>query len=123
MLILPVTVWVVMAVTAGLGVLVLVALIRGQQVGTAIWYASIVTEISMLALLLISIWRLADADPRMSAPIFLSYVVGMLLLLPVAVFWAIAERTSRWGMAVLLIAVAGLLVMDGRLLQLWAGHP
>ena len=51
------------------------------------------------------------------------YLVGLLIILPVAGFWAIAERESRWGTAVLLLAAVGLGIMVGRILQLWNGHP
>ena len=51
---------------------------------------------------------------------FWGYLVTALLLLPIAAAWAFAERT-RWSSVVLLVAALTVLVMQWRLVQIWAG--
>lgn len=52
---------------------------------------------------------------------FVGYLVGPVLVVPVAVFWALAERT-RWGPAVLVIGCLAVPVMLLRLRQVWEAH-
>jgi hypothetical protein len=52
---------------------------------------------------------------------FVGYLVGPVLVVPLAVFWALAERT-RWGPAVLVIGCLAVPVMLLRLRQVWEAH-
>jgi hypothetical protein len=52
---------------------------------------------------------------------FAGYLVGPVLVVPVAVFWALAERT-RWGPAVLVVGCLAVPVMLLRLRQVWDAH-
>ena len=52
---------------------------------------------------------------------FGSYLVGLLILLPLGTWWSLGDR-SRGGTAVLLVAVLTLAAMVLRLSQIWAGY-
>lgn len=52
---------------------------------------------------------------------FVGYLVGPVLVVPLAVFWALAERT-RWGPAVLVVGCLAVPVMLLRLRQVWEAH-
>lgn len=96
--------------------------IRGRQIDDPLLYLAGATELAVIAQLVVGITRVSAASPQMSKALFIAYLVGLIFVLPIAGFWAIAERASRWGTGVLLVATLGLLVMVFRLLQLWTGH-
>ena len=118
----PLTV-VVLGATTVLALLAAVATVRGRPIDNPIFYLMIAVEVLLVLQLVVGIATSGSADPRMNTGIFIAYLVGLLIVLPVAGFWAIAERESRWGTAVLLLAAVGLAIMVGRILQLWNGHP
>ena len=96
--------------------------VRGRAIDNPLFYLLCAAEALLVVQLVVGILRLGDANSHMSRGIFIAYLAGMVAVLPVAGLWAIAERRSRWGTGVLLVALAGLLVMVLRLVQLWAGH-
>lgn len=66
-----------------------------------------VLELGLLAQLVVGVVRLAGTDRDVSGATFVGYLVGLLLILPAAAFWARGEP-SRAGTAVWV--VAGLVV-------------
>jgi hypothetical protein len=52
---------------------------------------------------------------------FAGYLLGPVLVVPVAVVWALAEKT-RWGPAVLVVGSLAVPVMILRLRQVWEAH-
>lgn len=67
----------------------------------------------------IVIW-IADAGPEGGAATFVGYLLFVLILLPVALFVALAEK-SRWGTAILTVAALLIPVLLVRLQQVWDG--
>jgi hypothetical protein len=53
-----------------------------------------------------------------SVPLFYVYLISALLIPPLAVFWALIERT-RWSTLVLGIAAFAIAVMVVRMAQIW----
>jgi hypothetical protein len=49
------------------------------------------------------------------------YLVGALVVLPLAALWALAER-SRWGPGVVLVGCLAIPVLIVRLGQIWEAH-
>lgn len=95
--------------------------VRGRPMDDPTLYLAAVAELALLVQLVVGIVRSGDGAAGMSRPVFIAYLVGLVFVLPIAGAWAIAERQSRWGTGVLLVAVLGLLVMVVRLVQLWNG--
>lgn len=115
--------FVVLAATVVLALLAAVATGRGRPIDNAMFYLMIVIEVLLVLQLIVGIATSGSAAASMNTGVFIAYLVGLLIVLPVAGFWAIAERQSRWGTSVLLLAAVGLAIMVGRVLQLWNGHP
>jgi hypothetical protein len=51
---------------------------------------------------------------------FIGYVIGIVVVLPLAGAWALAERT-RWSGIVIAVGAFTVAVMTGRLVMLWRG--
>ncbi|HET9144016.1 hypothetical protein [Actinophytocola sp.] len=77
-------------------------------------------ELGLLVQAVIGIVRLAGTDRDVSGVSFVGYLIGSLLILPAATFWALAERT-RWGTTVLLVGCLVVPVMIVRMNQIWGG--
>lgn len=118
---LPLTV-VLVAVLALVAVYTAFLCIADRPMNDPLLYLAGAAQVALVAQLVVGIVDIGDADSHMSRPLFIAYLAGLVCVLPVAGFWAIAERTSRWGTGVLLVAALGLLVMVGRLVQLWNGN-
>ena len=94
---------------------------RGRPVDNPMFYLACATESAVVAQLVVGLVRIDDSGGHLSKGLFIAYLAGLVCVLPVAALWGIAERESRWGTGVLLVATLGLLVMVARLLQLWNG--
>lgn len=80
-----------------------------------------VLEVALVVQLVVGIVLLsADAGDGVSGVTFVGYLVGILLVLPAGLAWALGEP-SRAGTAVLLIAVAVVSFLELRLSQIWGG--
>ena len=113
----PLTV-VVLGATTLLALLAAVATVRGRPIDNPIFYLMIAVEVLLVLQLVVGIATSGSADPRMNTGIFIAYLVGLLIVLPVAGFWAIAERESRWGTAVLLLLALRVPVIQTNLRKL-----
>ncbi|MFI9815379.1 hypothetical protein [Saccharothrix variisporea] len=83
--------------------------------------AVVLLELGLLVQAVIGVVKLVGLDREISSATFVGYLVGPVVVLPLAGFWAIAER-SRWGAAVLVVGCLSVPVMILRLQQIWAGH-
>ncbi|MER7788751.1 hypothetical protein [Streptomyces sp. NPDC097640] len=74
-----------------------------------------------LAQLAIGIVLLARGQrPDESVTIFVAYLIGSGLAVPIAAFMSLAERT-RWGSATVAAAAVVLAVLEVRLYDIWGG--
>ncbi|WP_265444839.1 hypothetical protein [Flexivirga meconopsidis] len=119
-MLLPLTV-VLVVLLAALAGYAAYATIAGRAMDNPMFYLACAAELAVIAQLVVGIARIGDSPAHMSQGLFIAYLAGLVLVLPVAGFWGIAERTTRWGTGVVLVGALGLLVMVGRLLQLWNG--
>lgn len=104
---------------AGL-VAVVVLLVRDQPVGDRTFLLLGLTELALLAQLVLGVVSLAQTSRDVSAVLFVSYLVGATLALPVGAVWSLAER-SRAGSAVLGLALLTVLGLEVRLDAIWGG--
>lgn len=119
-MLLPLTI-VLIALLASLALSAALLTVRGRAVDNPMFYLGCAAELAMLVQLVVGVVRVGDANSHMSKGLFIAYLAGLVCVLPVAGFWGFAERESRWGTGVILVATLGLLVMVARLLQLWNG--
>lgn len=78
-------------------------------------------ELGLLVQTVVGFVRLAGLDREISTASFVGYLVGALVIPPIGVAWAAAERT-RWSAGVLAVACFSIPVTVVRLGQIWAGH-
>ena len=82
--------------------------------------ALVVVELLLLAQLVIALIAPGLGNhPTGSVPEFYVYLISALLIPPLAVFWALIERT-RWSTVVLGVAAFAIAVMVVRMEQIWA---
>ncbi|RZQ61713.1 hypothetical protein [Amycolatopsis suaedae] len=99
----------------------LVLVIRNRRPDTFLLIALGVIELAFVVQLVIGVVKLVGTDRPVSGASFVGYLIGCLIILPIAVAWSLAER-SRWGTAVLIVACLALPVMIVRMQQIWDGH-
>lgn len=77
-------------------------------------------ELGLLVQVVLGLVALAGDHRPIESVTFVCYLIGSLLILPAAAWWARTEK-SRWGVGVLLIACLVVPVMILRMNQVWAG--
>lgn len=110
------------AVLLVLAVLALIALARGRPIDNPMFWTGLVAEGLMVVMLVVGIVLSGSGARGMSPALLISYLAGMVLALPVAGLWAIAERETRASSGVVLVGALGLVVMLFRLVQIWNGN-
>jgi hypothetical protein len=111
----------VIVLSLGGGVLLAVLMARDVAAQDRTFGFLAVVEVVLLAQLVVGCVALARTDRDVEGVLFVSYLVGVALALPIGVFWSLAERT-RAGTGVLLVAVLVLPVLFLRLHDIWAAH-
>ncbi|WP_066902509.1 hypothetical protein [Millisia brevis] len=79
------------------------------------------TEVALVAQLVVGIAATIGGGRDIHGATFIAYLVGLVIVLPAAVWWAYGDP-GRGGLAVLLVANLAIAIMVVRLTQLWAGH-
>jgi hypothetical protein len=75
-------------------------------------------EVALLAQLVVGIVQLVSTERNVSGVLFIAYLVGALIVLPVGTLWAMTE-SSRWGAGALAIACLVIPVLELRLHTIW----
>ncbi|WP_211349124.1 hypothetical protein [Nocardioides litoris] len=112
--------WTVVGVGLVALVVVAVALVRDQEPQDRTFALLAGYELVVLVQLVVGCVLLARTDRDVEGVLFVSYLVGNCFALPVGVFWSLAERT-RWGTAVLGVAVLTVVALQLRLETIWGG--
>ena len=97
-----------------------VHLVKDEVVGDPMFLVLGVVELLLVVQLVTGSFALAATGRDVSGVLFVSYLVGIALALPVGAFWSLAER-SRSGTAVLALAVLTVVALEVRLAAIWAG--
>ncbi len=98
----------------------LTAALLGRVPGAVQVWSAAALELVVLAQIVVAVVQLLRGERPAEFATFLGYLVASVLVLPVAVVWAAAER-SRWSSAVLGVAGLVLAVVVLRMQQVWAG--
>lgn len=110
----------VYAVAAAGLVACVVLLVRDEAVGDRVYLTLAVAEVLLLVQVVTGSVALAGTARDVSGVLFVSYLVGVALVLPIGAFWSLAER-NRSGTAVLALALATVLALELRLVAIWNG--
>ena len=105
------------ALVLALCLVVLIALDR--EPNDWVYGALALLEAGLVAQLVIGLLRLGGEHDGVNVAAYVGYLVGSLLILPVAFLWSVGERT-RAGTGVLLVAVVVVPVLFLRLHELWS---
>lgn len=114
-------------VALGAALWALVLMIANKPLQPLRWYGlgllGLLTllELGLLVQTVVGFVRLFGTDRGLDKLTFGGYLVGSLVVLPLAVFWALAER-SRWGPGVLLVGCLAIPVLILRLNQIWSAN-
>ncbi len=101
-----------------LAVWLVVLIVLDRLPGDLLYGALAVVEIGLVVQLVIGLVRVFGDHGDLNVAAYVGYLVGSLLVLPVAFLWAAGERT-RSGTAVLLVGVLAVGFLFLRLQQLW----
>lgn len=77
-----------------------------------------VVEAVLVVQFVFGVVQLIRTDQSISGIVFVGYLIGTLLVLPLGALWALAEK-SRWGAGALAIACLVVPVLILRLEQIW----
>lgn len=79
----------------------------------------LLVEILLLAQLVIAVFAPATGNYMTGNPVeFYTYLISAIILVPLAAFWGLVERT-RWSTMILGVACLAVAVMVYRMLQIW----
>ena len=101
-------------------VVAIVHLVRDRPVEDGMYLLLGLAELALLVQLVLGCVEVAGTGRDVSGALFVSYLVGVALALPVGAFWSLAER-NRAGTAVLLLAVLTVVGLELRLHDIWGG--
>ncbi len=108
------------AVAVAAGLLCLISGAIGRKPEDLTLGAVAVVELLLIAQLAVTVTApLFGNNPTGSLLEFYVYLVSALLIPPLAVFWALVDRT-RWSTVVLAVACLAIAVMVFRMFQIWA---
>lgn len=93
---------------------------RDLAFSNPLFYAVIVLELVLIAVLVGGIVALSTTSRDVEGGLFISYLATMVVIPPAAVLWGIAEK-SRWGSGVVVVAMLSVAVLSLRTLQIWKG--
>jgi hypothetical protein len=88
---------------------------------TALLALAVLLEVGLIGQAVIGVVELTGTTRSIEGLTFVGYLIGPVVVLPVAAVWGLTERT-RFGPAVLAVGCVSIPVMILRLTQIWAGH-
>lgn len=92
-----------------------------RRVGRLLIGAIAVGEAGQLVQVVWAIVRLAGGDrPAGGMVVFIGYLIGSLIILPIAAVWGVGDRT-RWGPGVVAAGFLVMAVLIVRMEQVWNG--
>jgi hypothetical protein len=107
------------AVCAVVAVWLVVLIVLDRLPGDVLYGVLAVIEVGLVGQLVIGLARVFGDHSDLNVAAYVGYLVGSLLVLPIAFLWSIGERT-RSGTAVLLVGVIAVAFLFLRLQQLWS---
>ncbi len=103
------------------GAWALMLTVRDRRVDDPLFYAVAVLEAALLVAFVAGCVALGRTDRDVDGVLFVSYFGAVVLAVPFAVVWGIAEK-SRWGTGVVVVAMLTVAVLLVRIVDIWTGH-
>ena len=108
-------------VAAAIAVWLVVLIIRDRLPDDYLFGALAVLEVGLLVQLVVGLVQVFGDTGGVNVAAYVVYLIGLVLVLPIAFVWSMGERT-RSGTAVLLVGVVVVPVLFLRLHQLWSAR-
>jgi hypothetical protein len=96
-----------------------VYVVRERPLDNPMFYGLAGLELLLVAQLVVGIVATGATERDVAAATFVGYLLTAVLILPLAVVWAVAEK-SRWGMAVVVLGGCTVAALILRADQVWA---
>ena len=114
------TLQIVLSAASGVAALWLLVLIALDRLPDNSLYAALgLIEVGIVVELVVGLVMVFGGHDGLNVAAYVGYLVGSLLVLPIAFLWSVGERT-RSGTAVLLVGVVAVAFLFLRLQQLWS---
>lgn len=110
----------IIALSLALAIWSVVQVIRDRPPGRLLFVGSGILELLLLVFLVFGLVQMAFSDRAFARLEFVLYLIGLVAVLPLAVWWMRDER-SRAAAGVLVVALLVIAVMVVRVQQVWAG--
>lgn len=111
--------WLQIGVAVLAGLVALIVGLAGRKPDDFSLGAVLLLEVLLVAQLVVAILAPAFGNAPTGNPLeFYTYLVSAILLLPLAGFWALVERT-KWSTVILGVAALAVAIMLYRMLQIW----
>lgn len=95
-----------------------VTAITRKPPGNLLFYWSFLTELAVVVQSVVGFVAIAGGNGPDETATAIGYLIGILVLMPVGIWWAVVDR-SRYSGLVMTIAGAAIAVMSLRLLEMW----
>lgn len=93
-------------------------MLRNESFSNPLFYAVAALEVALLAALVGGSIALSSTERDVDGVLFISYLVTLLVIPPIAIVWGIAEK-SRWGTGVVVVAMLTVAVLAARVHGIW----
>ena len=111
--------YVVIAIAVVAAVWGVVSAITRKPPGNLQFYWSFLTELAVIVQSVVGFVAVARGHGPAETATGIGYLIGIVVLMPAAIWWAIMDR-SRYSGLVMTIAGVAIAVMSLRLLQIWS---
>ncbi len=108
-----------LAVSAVLAVIAALALVHRKVLYDLLIIVSAIVEVGLLAALVVGLGKAGAITDGGERATFIAYLFTVLLVLPAAIFIAIKER-GQWAMAIMVSGALVVMILIGRLQQVWS---
>lgn len=114
--------WVQVTVAVAGGLLCVILGFAGKVPNDFSMGSAVLVELLLISQLVVAIIAPEAGNPPTGSLLeFYVYLVSALILVPLAVFWALVER-NRWSTVVLGVANLAIAVMVYRMLEIWTSQ-
>jgi hypothetical protein len=111
--------WVQVVVAVAGGLLCLSLGFAGRKPNDFSLGSALIVELLLVAQLVIAIIAPSVGNPARGNPLeFYTYLISALLIVPLAVFWALVQR-DRWSTVIVGVADLAIAVMVFRMYEIW----
>ncbi len=112
--------WVQVGLALAAGLACVAFGLLGRKPNDYVLGAAVLVELLLFAQLVVAILAPGLGNPCLGNPLeFYTYLVSAIILVPVAGFWGLVERT-KWSTVIIGVVLLAISIMVYRMLQIWS---